>query len=58
MVNIIVQLVLKFKSNLDFFVTFSKQSEHSRLYCVYIFKKGCHLEAPITIETYGSPYEF
>ena len=43
MVNIIVQLVLKFKSNLDFFVTFSKQSEHSRLYCVYIFKKECHL---------------
>lgn len=43
MVNIIVQLVLKFKSNLDFFVAFSKQSEHSRLYCVYIFKEGCHL---------------
>lgn len=36
MVNIIVQLVLKFKSNLDFFVTFSKQSEHfSLILCLY-----------------------
>lgn len=43
MVNIIVQLVSKFKRNLVFFVTFSKQSEYFRLYCIYIFEKRCHL---------------
>lgn len=43
MVNIIVQLVLKFKGNLFFFVTFSKQSEYFRLYCIYIFENRCHL---------------